>query len=107
MGQHAWSCETAFDEARRRRRFNHVVATDAGELRPNVANDLEALRWDVLELLRNIFAELPQLAAAIYFAGEMFRQRLAFRSCLQSAYSRARLLSGCDRLEVQRPSASA
>ena len=36
----------------------------AGELRPHVANDLEAL-GNVLQLLGDIFAELAQLAAAV------------------------------------------
>ena len=64
VGQKARSGKAAFDRTGWRRRFNHAVAAAAGELRPHVANDLEALR-DVLQLLGNIFAELPQLAAAI------------------------------------------
>ena len=87
VGQQPWSGKTAFDRTRRRRRFNHAVAPVAGELRPHMANDLEAIR-DVLQLLGDIFAELAQLAAAVgtrvavksvrhHFAREMFRQRLA------------------------------
>src|ERR1700733_15267650 len=93
VGQQPWSGKTAFDRTRRRRCFNHAVAPVAGELRPHMANDLEAIR-DVLQLLGDIFAELAQLAAAVgtrvavksvrhHFAREMFRQRLAPGSCLR------------------------
>ena len=64
MGQQPRSGKAALDRTRWRRRFNHALATAAGELRPHVANDLEAV-GDVLQLLGDIFAELAQLAAAI------------------------------------------
>ena len=64
VGQQPGSGKAALDRTRWRRRFHHAVATVAGELRPHVANDLEAV-GDVLQLLGDIFAELAQLAAAI------------------------------------------
>jgi hypothetical protein len=47
-----------------RGRFNHALTSVAGKLRPQVANDLEAVR-NVLQLFGDIFAELAQLTAAI------------------------------------------
>ena len=87
VGQQSGSGKTAFDRTRWRGRFHHAVAAVAGELRPHMANNLEAV-GDVLQLLGDIFAELAQLAAAVGtavarnavchdFAREMLRQRLA------------------------------
>ena len=93
MGQQTRSGKAALDRPRWRRCFNHAIAACAGELRPHMADDLEAV-GDVLELFRDIVTEVPQLAAAIrtaiavrsvrdHFAREMLRQRLALRSCLR------------------------
>jgi hypothetical protein len=93
MGQQTGSGKTAFNRPRWSRGFDNSVAARAGELRPHVANDLEAV-GDVLELFRHIVAKVPQLTAAIraaitsgnvrhHFAIEMPGQRLALRSCLR------------------------
>jgi hypothetical protein len=44
--------------------FDDTITTSTRELRRHVVDDLEAL-GDVLELFGDIFAELPQLAAAL------------------------------------------
>src|SRR5208282_2159188 len=49
MGQQTGSGKTAFNRPRWSRGFDNSVAARAGELRPHVANDLEAV-GDVLEL---------------------------------------------------------
>ena len=89
MRQQARTGKTAFDRPRGCRRFDDAITACAGELRPDVANDLEAV-GDVLQLLGNIFAELAQLRAAIraaiafgnvrdHFSLEMCRKWLASR----------------------------
>jgi hypothetical protein len=111
MGQQARSCQATLDGARRRRRFNHAVTAAAGELRPHVPDDLEAL-GNVLELFRYVFAELTQLAAAVRatvavwsvrddFAREMFRQRLAFGTGLRARLLPSENSQGNDRKQAQ------
>ena len=57
VGQQPRSSKAALNRTRWRGRFNHALTAAACELRPHVANDLEAIR-DVLQLLGDIFAEL-------------------------------------------------
>jgi hypothetical protein len=57
MGKQARAGKTALDRAGRSWCFDDAVATGAGELRPHVADDLEAV-GDVLELFRDILSEL-------------------------------------------------
>jgi hypothetical protein len=64
VGQPPRSCKATLDRTRWRGRFNHALTSVAGELRPHVANDLEAVR-NVFQLFGDIFAELAQLTAAI------------------------------------------
>ena len=64
VGQQPRSGKATLDRTGWRGRFNHALTAAAGELRPHVANDLEAI-GDVLQLLGDIFAELAQLAAAV------------------------------------------
>src|ERR1019366_9192064 len=64
MGQQSRPCNTALDRTGWCRRFNDAVTSAAGELRPHMTNDLEAL-GDVLQLLGDIITELAQMAAAI------------------------------------------
>src|ERR1700733_6179364 len=64
VGQKCWSGKTAFNRPRWRRRFDDAVAALAAELRPHMTNDLEAV-GNILQLLRDVFAKLPQLATAI------------------------------------------
>jgi hypothetical protein len=89
MSQQARTSKTAFDRPRGCSRFDDAITAGAGELRPDVANNLEAV-GDVLQLLGNIFAELAQLRAAIraaitfvnlrdHFSLEMCRQWLTPR----------------------------
>ena len=70
-----------------------TITACAGELRPHMADDLEALR-NILELFRDVVAEVAKTATAIraaiavglvhdLFALEMFRQRLAFGTRLR------------------------
>src|ERR1700727_3047741 len=93
MSQKTRCGQTALDRPRWRRRFHHSVTACAGELRPHMADDLEALR-NILELFRDVVAELTQTATAIraaiavrlvhdLFALEMLRQRLAFGTRLR------------------------
>ena len=57
MGKQAWARKSALDRARRSWCLDDAIATGAGELRPHVADDLEAV-GDVLELFRDILSEL-------------------------------------------------
>ena len=61
MRQQTWTGKTALDRSRRGRSFHYAITAGAGELRPHVADDLEAV-GNVLQLLGNIFTKLPQLA---------------------------------------------
>src|SRR5450631_2323872 len=93
MGQKARSGKATLDRTGWRGCFHDAVTTAASELRPHVANDLEAI-GDVLQLLGDIFAELAQMTAAIRtavgvrkmrdnFTGERFGKWLAPRACLR------------------------
>jgi hypothetical protein len=62
--QQAGSGEAAFDGTRGRGGLDDPITTRAGELRTHLADHSGAL-GDVLQLLRDIFAELAQLAAAV------------------------------------------
>src|ERR1700688_2761116 len=64
MGQQSRSGEATLDHARWRRRFDNMLASRAGKLRPHMANHLE-VSWDVLQYLGYILAELTQRLAAI------------------------------------------
>src|SRR5205814_634367 len=57
VGQQPRPGKATLDGTRWRRRLYHALTSTAGELRPHVANDLEAI-GDVLQLLGNIFTEL-------------------------------------------------
>ena len=57
MCKQAWARKSALDRARRSWCFDDAIATGAGELRPHVADDLEAV-GDVLQLFRDILSEL-------------------------------------------------
>jgi hypothetical protein len=93
MRQQTRSGKIALDRPRWRRCFDDSIAVCAGELRPQVADDLEALR-NILELLRDVVTEVAQTTTAIrtaiavglvhlFFALKMFRQRLAFGTRLR------------------------
>src|SRR5260370_12523210 len=93
MGQQPRSGKATLDRARWRRSLDHAFTPVACELRPHMADDLEAIR-DVLQLLGDIFAELAQPAATVgtpvtmksvadNLAEEMLGQRLASRSRLR------------------------
>ena len=93
MCQQTRSCQAALDRTRWRRRFDHSIAACAGELRPHMADDLEALR-NILELFRDVVPEMAKAATAIrtaialgpvhdLFAFKMFRQRLALGTRLR------------------------
>src|SRR5882672_447743 len=105
MSQQIGARQTALDRPCRSRRFYNPLATRACELRPHVANHLVGSR-NAFQLLRYIFAELAQRAAAIRaavvrwkmsddFAWKVFRKRLACRTSagLCRSQSRARLRS--------------
>src|SRR5260370_7832494 len=88
MRQQCRCCEATLDHARWRRRFDHTLAPRAGKLRPHMANHLE-VRWDVLQYLGYILAEVTQCFTAIGaavlfwmmgydFAGKMRGKRLAW-----------------------------
>jgi len=91
--QQCRSGKTAFDRPRWRWRFDDAVAARAAELRPHMADHLEAVR-NVLQLLGDVFAKLPQPPSAIRtaiasgnvrddFTLKMFRKWLAFSSRLR------------------------
>jgi hypothetical protein len=62
--QQSRSSESALDRPCRRGRLDDSITSSAGELRPHVADYLEALRH-ILELFGDIVAEVAQLATAI------------------------------------------
>ncbi len=64
MRQQPRSGQATIDRAARRRLLHDAVAAAAAQLRPHLADHLE-VRRHVLEHLGDVFAELPQRAAAI------------------------------------------
>src|ERR1700749_1906889 len=64
MGEQIRGGQTTLDRPRRSRRLDNAITIAASELGADVAYHLIRCR-DALQLFGDIFAELPQLAAAI------------------------------------------
>ena len=72
--QQSRSGQAARDRTARRFRLHDLVAARAGQLRPHLPDHFEARR-NVLQDLRNVFAQRLQLAAAVR-TGRLLRQNL-------------------------------
>ena len=84
MGQQSRARDSALDWTTRRLRLHDLVAPPAGQFRPHLPNDFEARRHP-FQYLRNVFAQMLQLAATVRTRGLLGHKlpRLARQVCGQ------------------------
>ena len=111
MREQARAGDAAIDGPRRGFGLNDFFAAAAAQLGAHMAHDLEA-RWNILQHLGDVFAELAQLAAlgagvrsrrvSMYFARQVLRQRTAAgpRSIVVERCTLRYRALGADRLQL-------